>query len=170
MGADGSGGIRRPDPGYRPLGFEHASWARALRTDKRLRSFKPPLGQTPCRGCTRCCQNDTIILHPEFGDDASQYQTRRLEGPNGEPGPLALAQQANRDCVYLDRATGCTIHGQAPFTCREFDCRMLYLNRHDPRIKAHLDIAAGLGVAKKDVLARGRQLFQERHGMTKGSK
>ena len=29
----------------------------------------------PCDDCTLCCRGDAISIHPELGDDASQYQT-----------------------------------------------------------------------------------------------
>ena len=33
------------------------------------------MGSVPCAGCTACCQNDVLMLHPEMGDDPAQYQT-----------------------------------------------------------------------------------------------
>lgn len=74
----------------------------------------------PCAGCTACCQGTAVRLHPEHGDDADKYQTDLYD--DGRP---MLAHAENGDCFYLDRATGCTIHERAPWTCRQFDCRSL---------------------------------------------
>lgn len=72
----------------------------------------------PCNGCTLCCQGDTIRLLPE--DDPAQYKT---EPHWMDSTKLMLAHQRNMDCIYLDRAIGCTIHGNAPTICKEMDCR-----------------------------------------------
>lgn len=71
----------------------------------------------PCNGCTACCQSDVIILTGE--DDASKFETVEWYGQ------LILKQKPNGDCIYLDRATGCTIHGRQPVKCQRFDCRVL---------------------------------------------
>ena len=72
----------------------------------------------PCNGCYKCCQRDLIFIHPECGDDDSQYETVIFQGRK------ILAHKPNGDCVYLDRKIGCVIHGHAPSVCREFDCRI----------------------------------------------
>ena len=79
----------------------------------------PVVATVPCNGCTRCCRGDVVRLLP--GDDPSQCQTTphpRL------PGHLALARNANGDCVYLTDA-GCGIRGRAPRMCQEMDCRVI---------------------------------------------
>jgi hypothetical protein len=74
----------------------------------------------PCGSCTLCCQNDAVRIFPH--EDATQWQTQ----PHPyKPGALMLAHQANGDCVYLDRARGCTIQDSKPQMCREMDCRRL---------------------------------------------
>lgn len=77
--------------------------------------------RVPCDGCYVCCQNDLVLIHPELGDKASHYETEV------EAGHYVLAHQDNGDCVYLDRATGCTIHERRPATCRELDCALFLL-------------------------------------------
>ena len=34
-----------------------------------------------CAGCTLCCRGDMIMLHPECGDDPSQFETVRARNP-----------------------------------------------------------------------------------------
>lgn len=77
----------------------------------------------PCAGCTTCCQNEALVLHPEDGDDPSQYLTQAIVHPFKGTVVLALQQKENGDCVYLGIG-GCTIWDRAPLNCREFDCRL----------------------------------------------
>jgi len=72
----------------------------------------------PCNGCTECCRNDIVFLHPELGDKASTYQTRVVDGR------YALAHQDGGACIYLGKR-GCTIWDRRPAVCREFDCAIL---------------------------------------------
>ena len=78
----------------------------------------------PCAGCTACCQEDLILLHPEMGDNAEEYQTISVT-LNGREEKQALAHKKNGNCIYLGEK-GCTIHDRAPAVCREFDCRDLW--------------------------------------------
>lgn len=106
----------------------------------------------PCNGCIACCKNDLIVLHPEHGDKAEDYETMPATNPlTGEPA-VALARQANGWCIYLSEA-GCTIHGRAPVICREFDCRRSFLKLGDRNQRRRL-IKAGL--IDKEVLEAGR--------------
>lgn len=94
----------------------------------------------PCDGCTACCHFDLVVLHPAEGDDPSQYQTVKAVHPlSGKP-ILALARQANGDCIYLG-PQGCTIHDRAPLICREFDCRRWY--RSKTRVERRRMVARG---------------------------
>ena len=72
----------------------------------------------PCGKCTACCQGDLIFLHPEMGDDISQYKTMFFRGR------FVLQHKPNKDCFYLDRQKGCTIHERRPAICQELDCRI----------------------------------------------
>ena len=72
-----------------------------------------------CGTCNDCCRNDAIFLHPECGDDPTQYLIETYEGRT------ILQHQANGDCIYLDRAKGCTIRDRRPTICRELDCSLL---------------------------------------------
>lgn len=79
----------------------------------------------PCDGCTVCCRDEHVFLHPERGDDPSRYHTRELFNPLTGLMGIALAADERGACVYLgDR--GCTIHDAAPAICRAFDCKGLY--------------------------------------------
>lgn len=80
----------------------------------------------PCNGCTACCQRDLLILHPEMGDDPSQYETMEVVNPITNEAALALQHGDDGSCIYLGE-NGCTIHSRAPAICREFDCRAFYL-------------------------------------------
>ena len=110
----------------------------------------------PCNGCFACCHNDTLVLHPEMGDDATQYETYDIAHPiTGEPAK-ALRHKPNGDCIYLDRATGCTIHDRAPAICREYDCRKMYqrlltMNRAERRKLVYR------GILSKEQIKAGRE-------------
>lgn len=93
-----------------------------------------PTRIVPCGRCTACCRGDAIYLHPECGDDESQYRTE----PVGD-GRSMLAHKRNRDCFYLDRRNGCMIWERRPTICRELDCRMLL----------------GLGLPRRELIRRG---------------
>jgi Fe-S-cluster containining protein len=87
----------------------------------------------PCNGCYACCKKDSIFLHPELGDKESDYQTEIFMAR------VILKQKDDGSCFYLDRKTGCTIHGNAPAICREFDCRKIYKKiKYKPEILAHM--------------------------------
>lgn len=73
----------------------------------------------PCGTCSECCRGDAIFLHPESGDDPSQYQTTQYAGRT------ILEHKPNGDCIYLVPGTGCGVHGRQPVVCREMDCRLL---------------------------------------------
>lgn len=74
----------------------------------------------PCNGCTACCQNELLMLHPEFGDNPREYLTQKAGAKD------ALQQKENGDCIYLGKQ-GCTIWERRPAMCREFDCRRDFL-------------------------------------------
>ncbi len=80
----------------------------------------------PCGDCTVCCKRDAVFLHPELGDRLDLYQTVKSNGR------ILLAHKKNGDCLYLDRAKGCTIYDVRPLLCRELDCRLLLdMPRHE---------------------------------------
>lgn len=108
-------------------------------------------GGVPCAGCTLCCRHDLILVHPEMGDDPSQYECDDLAA-----GIKVLKRAANGDCVYLDRATGCTIYDRRPAICREFDCAAAYKRLG---AKGRAD-ALAQGTASKAVLDRGHALLK----------
>jgi Fe-S-cluster containining protein len=101
----------------------------------------------PCDGCTACCRNELVILHPEDGDVISTYRTHPIRHPMTGALAFALDHKPNGDCVYLGES-GCTIHNRAPAVCRSFDCRRLYSlltskqrreQSKDPIMKTRLD-------------------------------
>lgn len=75
--------------------------------------------KVPCGDCNVCCRGDALFLHPELGDVLERYDTDTYQGRT------ILAHKENGDCIYLDRASGCTIYEDRPATCRELDCRTL---------------------------------------------
>lgn len=79
----------------------------------------------PCNGCTACCRGDTIMLHPELGDDPGTFLTEPAHNPLTGKAGLMLQHKPNGECVYLGEG-GCTIHERAPVICREYDCRMQF--------------------------------------------
>lgn len=94
----------------------------------------------PCNGCVACCQGDAIFMHPEDGDDWTQYKTEDYLGRK------ILAHKPNRDCIYLSRQTGCTIYDKRPSVCRGLDCRVLLKLPIDKR---HLASKSILRAAKR---------------------
>lgn len=94
----------------------------------------------PCNGCVACCQGDAIFMHPEDGDDETQYKTEMYNGR------VILAHKPNRDCIYLDRNKGCTIWERRPSVCRGLDCRVLLKLPVDQR---HLASKPMLRAAKR---------------------
>lgn len=113
------------------------------------------VAETPCNGCTLCCQRDNIFLHPEEGDDPSGYDCESMgEDMNGST-VWRLAHKENGDCIYLDRKAGCTIHERRPAVCRSFDCAALVR-----RNKRQLSRAIRDGYVRKDVVRRGRELIR----------
>lgn len=110
----------------------------------------------PCNGCTICCQNDLLFLHPECGDDPSQYET--MEALNPVTGKMALALKHNPEgsCIYLGN-DGCTIHDRAPAICREFDCRRFYLNLVEQTSRIERRKMVKVGLISKDLLKEGRK-------------
>lgn len=110
------------------------------------------MASVPCNGCTACCRNELLFLHPEMGDRADDYQTMPAVNPiTGKPG-LALAHNENGDCIYLGEG-GCTIHSRAPAICREFDCRRFFLSLGDRTTRRRL---LKTGLVTKDVYDAGR--------------
>ena len=112
----------------------------------------------PCGRCTACCQGDVILMHPEMGDQASDYETEEIP-INGQLADV-LKQKDNGDCIYLG-AQGCTIHERAPAICREFDCRDLW-RRLGSRAERRRMVAAGM--VSKDVLDAGRERSHKKSG------
>lgn len=105
----------------------------------------------PCDGCTACCRNDLLILHPEMGDDPTQYETQRVINPiTGRPA-LALKHKPGGGCLYLGPG-GCMIWDRAPAICREFDCRKLFMELGKRERKAFVKA----GLFGSDVIEAGR--------------
>ena len=115
-----------------------------------------------CAGCTLCCRGDMIMLHPECGDDPSQFETVRARNPiTGEMGDMVAKKPGTLDCIYLGE-TGCTIHGRAPAICRAFDCGLLFerIMAQYPRVERRRMVSQRL--IGKDVFEQGRRVTAER--------
>lgn len=110
----------------------------------------------PCNGCTACCRNDLLILHPELGDDAAQYETMPAVNPLTGGEVLVLKHKPGGGCVYLE-AGGCSIHGRAPAICREFDCRRFYLRLVEGTTREERRKLMKGGLIGRDVLSAGRR-------------
>ena len=114
----------------------------------------------PCNGCTLCCRGDMIVLHPEIGDDPSQYLTEPVIHPfTGQPAQM-LRKGENGNCIYLGPG-GCTIHGRAPAVCRKFDCGKMFEAMSRPERRRMLK----LGLADKEVFDQGRRIAEARKAM-----
>lgn len=111
----------------------------------------------PCNGCTLCCRNDMLMLHPEGGDIVADYETETTVNPvTGRVGVM-LKHQSNGDCVYLSRKTGCTIYDRRPLICREFDCRRFYLKIVEQTSRQERKKFVKNGLLSNEVLRAGRQ-------------
>jgi len=114
-----------------------------------------PIVSVPCNGCIKCCQNEMLVLHPEMGDVASSYLTRKAVNPLTGVLVDVLQNKPNGDCIYLGD-TGCTIHDRSPAICREFDCRRMFEGfKREPRSRQLDWIRRGL--ITKDKLNEGRK-------------
>lgn len=119
----------------------------------------------PCNGCTACCRNELLMLHPEMGDRAEDYETQVATNPiTGKQG-LALKQKPNGDCIYLGER-GCTIHGRAPAICKEFDCRRFFLKLGGRNKRRQL---LKTGLVTKDVYEAGRKRLNTLSGYVGGA-
>lgn len=110
------------------------------------------MASVPCNGCTACCKNELLFLHPEMGDKEDSYETQPAFNPVTGKRGVALKQKPNGDCIYLGN-TGCTIHDRAPAICKEFDCRRFFL-RLGSRVERRKLLKTGL--VTKDVYNAGR--------------
>lgn len=118
-------------------------------------SVKTKRGNVPCNGCTACCDNDLLILHPEMGDDPDQYETQECINPvTGKPA-IALAHKPTGGCIYLGSG-GCTIHDDAPAICKEFDCRDFYKSLLETTTRTERRRFVKRGAFGADVLRAGR--------------
>lgn len=88
----------------------------------------PPAAQVACNACRLCCIGEIVMLHPEHGDLVDAFETREMFDPTTGRWGRALEQKPNGECLYLDLATGCTIHERAPSVCRVFSCVSFYLD------------------------------------------
>lgn len=112
----------------------------------------------PCNGCTACCHKDAIMLHPECGDDAAQYETVPFTNPiTGTPGLMIAKKPGTMDCVYLGDS-GCTIHDRAPVICREFDCGLMWARWSRSERKQ----LVGSGMFSANVFKQGYRVQRER--------
>ena len=110
----------------------------------------------PCNGCTACCRNDLLILHPEHGDNPTDYETQECKNPvTGKPA-IALAHKPEGGCIYLGDG-GCTIHARAPVTCRESDCRKFYAKLRDKNSRTERRWLVKMNIVGADVLKAGRE-------------
>lgn len=116
------------------------------------------LQKVECGACRRCCVGQTIVLHPEAGDDPKQFVTRPGHHPvHGAPAYI-IPNKPNGECHYLGE-DGCQIWGKHPVMCRHYRCdedflKFKALSRPDRRrrIKA--------GTLDMKMLERGRELVE----------
>lgn len=80
-----------------------------------------------CTRCGRCCRgagnvwlsDDEIrALASHFGEDEKAFR-RRATRRVGKRGTV-LRDQRNQDCLFYDRASGCTVYEQRPQQCRTY--------------------------------------------------
>lgn len=115
-------------------------------------NLRMPAAEVPCKGCTLCCRNTPVLLIAEAGDVVDDYD--HVMDADGNPW---LRQRDDGACVYLSER-GCTIHERVPYACRVFDCRKLF-SGHTRKERREL---IRHGASDRSILARGRQLLEEK--------
>ena len=70
--------------------------------------------RVPCEGCTLCCNVPTELLPGK--DDFNRYEVDLIGGKT------YLKRNKDGSCVYVQGGR-CAIHDNAPWICKEFDCR-----------------------------------------------
>lgn len=109
----------------------------------------------PCGGCRLCCRMMTL-LRPDKGDQAGEYQTAQWYRDGVDKPPVTILDRLpNGDCAYLGPA-GCTIHDRAPYECRMYDCRRMFLDSD----RAGRRLAVKSGKVDKRIFERGRELLE----------
>lgn len=103
----------------------------------------------PCGSCVACCKRDRITLMPE---EAGRFHWH-FEG-----GQIVLDRKPNGECVYLDK--GCAVHDDQPTLCRQFDCRVLFLNT--PKTKRKIRIQQNPTMAEVYRAGKSRLATMER--------
>jgi Fe-S-cluster containining protein len=110
-----------------------------------------PTIAVPCGKCRACCRHQFVVLFPEHGDDVTSYEHEEAMLQGGGIVNI-LATREDGACVYLDEATGCTIHERAPAVCRAFDCRRFFLGQ----TRAERRLAERNHKGKSAIFAAGR--------------
>ena len=135
--------------------------------DRRGSTALPPGIETTrtlpeCATCPGlCCRNDTIMLHPDRGDDPAVYATEPITNPLTGGPAFMLAHKPNGDCVYLAEVGGagrCSIYDHRPAICRAFDCGLAFakLSRNDRRAMLKADLAS------RETFEQGRRVQEAR--------
>lgn len=113
----------------------------------------PPIN---CNGCRACCKKDLLILHPEMGDDPSQYLHRKVKHPLTNKPAYALQNKDNGECIYLTE-TGCGNYENRPAICREFHCGLFVKGLMRDTTRKERRKMVWSGVISKEVLKAGKK-------------
>jgi uncharacterized protein len=116
------------------------------------------MSDVPCNGCTLCCREEAIFLHPEDGDVVESYDVQEMDHPLKPGRAFMLKKGADGNCIYL-KDGGCSIYERRPIICRKFDCRKLFLRFG----RAERRLMVKRGMADQDVFDRGRELLPTLH-------
>jgi uncharacterized protein len=120
----------------------------------------------PCDGCTQCCKNDQVILHPEAGDDLSFYRWEPIASAlyPGRTVPALKRDPITGHCVYLN-AGGCSIHAGRPAVCRRFHCARTALAVEQLPHRTRKILRRRGDVFDAELLVRGRDRLQRAREM-----
>lgn len=120
----------------------------------------------PCDGCTQCCRNDQVILHPDAGDDLSFYRWEPIASAlyPGRAVPALKRDPVTGDCVYLMK-DGCSIHERRPAVCRRFHCARTALAFERLPARTRKILRRRGDVFDEELLARGRDRLQRAREM-----
>jgi len=95
-------------------------------------------------------------IRVDRGDDPAAYRTAVCHTPGKAP-YLILDRLPNGDCFYLGEH-GCTIHDRAPYECRMYDCRRMFMQSD----RAGRRLAVKRGEVDAGIFKRGRELLAVR--------
>ncbi len=76
-------------------------------------------GLPPCEGCGACCRCGYLVAL-EWGEQQG-IDPKLIGQSSAAPGRHVLRRNANKSCLALDNNNRCSIYGQRPKACRDYE-------------------------------------------------